>query len=281
MTNAAAAGQDIVLTLWRTPNWATKYNKKPHRIYTQQVPKPALLGLFARVAAIRYSGTFVPPGAAAPLPRVTRWEAWNEPNQIGGLAPQVRFRKFTAPLDYAAMLTAVYKNVHAVAAANGYKVQVAGGSLAPYKGKSGMSPITFLKRMAKAKPKFDVVAVHPYPQVPRRGLRDGVRAPDVSIHNYAEFVAAVDALWPKKKYKFWITEFGWQSVPDPFGTTLPQQATLIKQSINILKKRFKRTEMLINFLIVDEERLAGWQSGLRTFDGTKKPGYDAWVAATS
>jgi hypothetical protein len=42
------------------------------------------------VAAVgrRYSGSYRPAAAGAPLPRVSYWSIWNEPNQPGWLAPQ-------------------------------------------------------------------------------------------------------------------------------------------------------------------------------------------------
>mgnify|MGYP001218956105 CR=1 FL=1 len=51
---------------------------------------PAAKGFGHFVAAVgaRYSGHYVPPGASAPLPRVSFWSVWNEPNQQGWLAPQ-------------------------------------------------------------------------------------------------------------------------------------------------------------------------------------------------
>jgi hypothetical protein len=39
-------------------------------------------------AGRRYSGSYVPPGAATALPQVSFWSVWNEPNQPGWLAPQ-------------------------------------------------------------------------------------------------------------------------------------------------------------------------------------------------
>ena len=51
-------------------------------------PSPAEFGQFARAVAERYSGTYVPPGDTAPLPRVNFWAVWNEPNFGEDLGPQ-------------------------------------------------------------------------------------------------------------------------------------------------------------------------------------------------
>ena len=51
-------------------------------------PSAQAFGQFARAAAERYSGTYVPPGQTAPLPRVSFWAIWNEPNFGEDLGPQ-------------------------------------------------------------------------------------------------------------------------------------------------------------------------------------------------
>ena len=51
-------------------------------------PDAAAYGRFATALARRYSGAFKPAGAASPLPRVRRFQAWNEPNLNSYLAPQ-------------------------------------------------------------------------------------------------------------------------------------------------------------------------------------------------
>jgi hypothetical protein len=45
-------------------------------------------GPFARAVGERFSGTYVPPGQASPLPRVSFWAIWNEPNFGEDLGPQ-------------------------------------------------------------------------------------------------------------------------------------------------------------------------------------------------
>jgi hypothetical protein len=51
-------------------------------------PSPSAFGAFVRAAARRYSGTFRPSGSSTPLPRVSFWSIWNEPNLGFQLAPQ-------------------------------------------------------------------------------------------------------------------------------------------------------------------------------------------------
>ncbi len=51
-------------------------------------PSASAFGQFVRAAGQRYSGTYVPPGQTAPLPRVNFWAVWNEPNFGEDLGPQ-------------------------------------------------------------------------------------------------------------------------------------------------------------------------------------------------
>ena len=51
-------------------------------------PSAQAFGQFARAAAERYSGTYIPPGQPSPLPRVSFWAIWNEPNFGEDLGPQ-------------------------------------------------------------------------------------------------------------------------------------------------------------------------------------------------
>lgn len=51
-------------------------------------PSAQAFGQFARAVGARYSGTYIPAGQTAPLPRVSFWAIWNEPNFGEDLGPQ-------------------------------------------------------------------------------------------------------------------------------------------------------------------------------------------------
>jgi hypothetical protein len=51
-------------------------------------PSASEFGQFVQAVGTRYSGTFIPPGATAPLPHVQYWDIYNEPNFGQDLAPQ-------------------------------------------------------------------------------------------------------------------------------------------------------------------------------------------------
>jgi hypothetical protein len=51
-------------------------------------PSASEYGAFVRAAGSRYGGAYTPPGSSSPLPRVSFWAIWNEPNYGSDLAPQ-------------------------------------------------------------------------------------------------------------------------------------------------------------------------------------------------
>jgi len=73
------------------PRWAEGPRIPPAALDNQfwaWRPSAPAFGQFARAAAERYSGTYIPPGQTSPLPRVSFWAIWNEPNFGEDLGPQ-------------------------------------------------------------------------------------------------------------------------------------------------------------------------------------------------
>jgi hypothetical protein len=56
--------------------------------FPQWRPSASDFGAFVHAFGERYSGHYVPSGASSPLPRVSFWSVWNEPNYGPNLAPQ-------------------------------------------------------------------------------------------------------------------------------------------------------------------------------------------------
>jgi hypothetical protein len=72
------------------PLWAVATGASSPHYADHWMPISAAFGRFVQALGRRYSGRYMPPGANAPLPRVSFWSIWNEPNQPGWLAPQWR-----------------------------------------------------------------------------------------------------------------------------------------------------------------------------------------------
>lgn len=70
------------------PLWAAGTDN-PAGAGTNWKPSAVGYGQFVKAVGTRYSGSYTPPGASSPLPRVNFWELWNEGNWAPALAPQV------------------------------------------------------------------------------------------------------------------------------------------------------------------------------------------------
>lgn len=93
------------------PYWATQV---PPRLDIEKnyYPSAVEFGRLVTAAGRRYSGSYTPAGASAPLPRVDFWSVWNEPDQPGWLTPQwtgsTKHPIETAPRLYRDLLDAAY-----------------------------------------------------------------------------------------------------------------------------------------------------------------------------
>jgi hypothetical protein len=87
LARARGIGVDFDLTA-PGPRWAMAPGAPTAAQANHYAPSARAFGAFVRAVGRRYSGSYRPPGAAAPLPRVGFWSIWNEPNQPGWLAPQ-------------------------------------------------------------------------------------------------------------------------------------------------------------------------------------------------
>jgi hypothetical protein len=112
----AAANDGVALMLTVTggaPQWADGPGEplaaRRDNLYAWR-PNVSQFGQFVRAVAERYSGRYVPPGAAGPLPAVRYWEIYNEPNFGEDLAPQAidGSRVLSAPTVYRAIVAAAW-----------------------------------------------------------------------------------------------------------------------------------------------------------------------------
>jgi hypothetical protein len=87
----AAAADGIGLNFMLTgpaPQWAEGRGEPRGGPFGVWKPSASQFGAFVRAVGQRYSGTYKPSRGAAPLPRVSFWSIWNEPNFGQDLAPQ-------------------------------------------------------------------------------------------------------------------------------------------------------------------------------------------------
>ena len=114
---SVAANQGVGLDLTLTgpaPQWATGRGAPAGAPPGVWKPSASEFGHFVRAVATRYSGSYKPPGAATPLPRVDFWAIWNEPNYGVDLAPQAIDHSTVeiAPALYRGLVDAAWTALH-------------------------------------------------------------------------------------------------------------------------------------------------------------------------
>jgi hypothetical protein len=275
--NAAAAGIQVVFTVLGTPAWA-------NRDLSWNVPpvNAGDLQSFVIAAARRYNGSRVVDGS--PLPAVKRWVAWNEPNNPVFLREQYRRVRgawvVQSARDYARICNAVVNGVR-LGQRSG---KVACGATAPRGNNSplssrpSVSPLVFLDALKKAGARgFSAYAHHPYygsrletPTTLPRAAVQGQKTTAVTLANLDVLTRRVVALYGRGM-RIWVTEYGYQTNPPDalFGVSWANQARYLRQAYLRLK-RDARVDMFIWFLLRDETRVGGWESGLFTADWEAK-----------
>jgi hypothetical protein len=223
------------------------------------------------------------------LPAVKDWTAWNEPNNPTFLTPQYkRVGKswvIESAVNYAKICNAVYSGVHATLQ-NGERVACGvtapRGNNNPSSSRPSVSPLAFLRAVKKAGlTTFDAWAHHPYYAGPtdqpttKPVTAKGAPATAVTLGNIGDLIKAVTQLYGTKR--IWITEYGYQTNPPDrlFGVSYAKQALYLKQAFGIAKKN-PRIDLMLWFLLKDDPNVNGWQSGLISFSGKKKPAFNAF-----
>jgi hypothetical protein len=95
------------------PAWAVARGKPTQGYTWSYKPSASQFGKFVEAIGRRYSGSYTPPGAAGPLPRVSFWGIWNEANEGAWLNPQWSgngaHRTVIAPAMYRGLLDAAWR----------------------------------------------------------------------------------------------------------------------------------------------------------------------------
>ncbi len=118
-------------------------------------PSPGEFEAFVHAFGARYSGTYRPPGASSPLPRVSFWSVWNEPNFGYSLSPQGvpgNFSVENSPRLYRSLINAAWSGLQQTG--HGRDTFLF-GELGPIGGTSGstwgefqaMAPLVFLRAL--------------------------------------------------------------------------------------------------------------------------------------
>ena len=298
----SAARVRIILTIaGPNPHWANQEPSHRQRKWTRYTwrPDPRNYADFATAVARRY-GRFV-----------DRYTIWNEPNLYLLPLTSCKRRKprkqcrLVAPHTYRRLVGYGGRAIRRVDPA----AEIAIGELASIGGPGRIAPIPFLREMACVTatyqprrngrcrnfraPRADALAYHPHsrrwPPDRRTGNPDNARFGDLQrlIDTVDELTRRRRIRAPRHRLTIRLTEFGYQTdPPDKAGGVTPRVQARYLQTALYLAWRHPRIKTLVHYQWADEAvrnsgpgyaRYAGWQSGLRFFDGRPKPALRAFA----
>jgi hypothetical protein len=251
------------------PKWATKRKKG----YVND-PGAKLFGKWATAVATRYGAD------------VDQWSIWNEPNHPDFLGPQFKRGRPHTPKLYRKLYVAGERAIHRVDRDSA----VLFGETAPVGTPNVVSPLAMLRgamclnKAYKAKGtckklRIDGYAHHAY--TPRQGPTYVSEDPDeVSIGSLSRLSSALAkaarAGRIDKNRPIFLTEFGIQSKPDTHQVSLKRQAEFTAMAEKMAYAN-PRVKLFSQYLMRDDRDLDGFQSGVRTAKGRKKPAYNAFI----
>lgn len=288
-------GLDVLLTVLSAPSWAEGPNRPP----TSEIrpgawkPDPDAYGDFAHAVATRYSGSY------SSLPAVEYFQAWNEPNLDAYMAPQWAGTQNVASDIYVHLLNHFYAEVKDVDP--GAEVVTAG--TAPYGdppgGPNRTRPLRFYRELLcldeklkkgpcpdGEKANFDVIAHHP---INREDPPDqqAAASDDVEVADFGDLTKTLRAAEKQHttgtpgKHELFADEVWWQTNPPDRdeGVPLKTHARWMAQCLYLLWKEGASKVIFLQFrdakYTPGEFTLASYQTGVYTYEGKKKPSFDA------
>jgi hypothetical protein len=248
-----AHGITVLATLVRTPGWANgelPQNAMPTSKYA--------LTDFAIAVAKRY-------------PWLRLWEIWNEPNLQSFLKPN------SPKLYVQRLLNPVYVELQALDPAN----RIAGGATSPRSTSTGLSPVAFMRGMSAAHARLDAYSHHPYAvthgETPFGFARGVCRycTGVLTMANLEQLTREVKRDFGPKR--IWLTEYGYETnPPDPSGVSWTLQSQYLAQAA-LRAAAAPYVDILVQFMLQDEGRPNGWQSGLISSTGQFKPALNSFM----
>ena len=241
-----------LVTLYGTPRWANR-GRPPNVAPTSGTA----FARFARAAATRYGW-------------VRLWTVWNEPNQATWLRPT------SASTYVRKLLNPAYAQIRAAIPG----ARIGGGVTAARGGSAGVAPVPWIRAMGRLGARLDAYAHHPYPSHPRTDTPWSPACPHCATLTMADLERLRREvrrhLGPKR---IWLTEYGYQT--NPPDQLLGISPALQAERMTSASRRVylePAVDLLVFFLVRDDSAPHGWQSGLYTASGARKPAHTAFRA---
>jgi hypothetical protein len=246
---ASTLHASLLFTIVDAPKWANG-GESPEHVPTD----PADFGTFCGAVAQRY-------------PTVGRFTIWNEPNRGQFLQPQGAAGA-EAPSALAGLAKACIPAIRAKSA----HALVALGPVASRGGQGGIAPIPFLAAYrAAGGPRPDAIALNPYLEgqaplfVPTERPSDGA----VTIRNLDWLEGVLKGVYGGTM-PIWLTEFAVRTVAP---VTDADQATQLRQTVELVRKHYPYVPLLVWFLLRDQGPHDYWRSGLVDTAWQRKPAF--------
>jgi hypothetical protein len=276
LASARARGIHVQLTpTGPVPRWATR---RKHDQVTR--PSPREFQAWMTALGTRYRDA------------VDVWSIWNEPNHPEFLGPQHRRGEPASPRIYRRLYQAAQRALRSTG--NGSDMVLFGETL-PRGGSRTVNPIPFLRsalcldRRYRKNPRcgrlqMDGYAHHAYTTTEGPRFKPGNRD-HVTIGVLGRLTRALDraarAGAVPARLGIYLTEFGIQSYPDrTSGVPLSRQAQYLAVAERMAYAN-PRVKAFSQYLLHDDARRAdgsygGFETGLRTAKGRKKPAYEGF-----
>ena len=308
---ASARGLGVLMTPSSpVPVWASRCRDRKPDDRRACKPDSKAFAAFVRALGRRYNGSYADENqGGGVLPRVSQWSIWNEPNIAGWLNPQYA-RVRGVKIAYSAYLyRALATRAIAALRRSGHgAAEVLLGETAPIGRDTGplatrpVSPRIFIRELfcldsrgrrlrgrsatvrgCRGRIRFPVggYAHHPYTRGGSQPPTTRSGANEITMASIPRLSAALDAgaragrIPPRLPIH--LTEYGFQTNPPDrlFGVTEEQQARFINQS-DYMAWRNRRVVAVGQYKVIDEPRVANFQTGLRFLDGRTKDAYQAY-----
>jgi hypothetical protein len=224
--------------------------------------------------------------AVRKYPQVRRWIIISEPGSLYNFLPQGGKGR-TASRLYARLLDAAYGAMHQARR----NVVVIGGGVHPYglNDENTTAPDTFITNMILPngrRPRLDLFAVNPYTErpldlaLPKRPLR-------VDFDDLDWLARRLDRLWPHRHLRIFVDEFGWNTEHEALGwlyfVPRKKQSADLKKAYSLAAK-VGRVDTMCWYQLYDtppdrnSSQWLNWTSGLRTWNGVRKPAWRAFAS---
>jgi hypothetical protein len=324
------------------PAWAVRPGAKPPEYSWSHEPNPTEFGQFAEAVGKRYSGTFIPPEneqpappppvtlpvggttvtvpgtstapsstptstGTTPLPDVTWWGIWNEPNEHAWLSPQTR-RYAGRTVPYSPLLERQLTNA-------GYTGLAAGGHahdtilIGETASRGSVTPVPFVQDLYCVGSRYQPLrgtaaaalgcptsgsraafvsanpglfqaagfAHHPYSFDHQPNTPFATQPSVITLANLGKLERALDgslhAYGQPMGMPFYLTEWGYKTdPPNPFvHTSLAQQAIWLNEG-EYMTWRMPRVRALAQYLLYDTPPRQGAKPGTLSYWSTFQTG---------